>query len=497
MTNFNKIARLLSEPFPVFWHEVKPGAGGGNGQVLVLPFVPWHHYQARLDRVVGWQNWGVNYRFLDQETVYAELTILGVTKGDCGEVEDEEGQATQQGKRRGANPLFGGVAQAFRRACAVFGLGRYLYELDRYYGTVSNKRIDEKAEDIVLKLLQRNGLDPYVRYRRYIGEATNLSELEEVGELIAGAKKDRDLSEKEIKELKGLYGEKLSKFAAGGGSVVPSSSTPTQAPPATQPPPTTPPAFSATSAEVTQEEARISKAIKERSIDPAVQQQIRRSIDNAAKQSLITAPGAMRLLDAFKKTFPEYGKATPKPPAPAPLRPAGTAMGSADYDKAEEKARGATTEEREASYSKEIEGANAKLLDAISGELQTDRLLVSSAIVRLKKKIEKRRQALPPSAEEAADLQKRIATAPTLSTTRPASSPPPPAYQPPAAALGWANKTRSTRSIIELETVIGDSARAGDLTMRDLDWLEPIMNEQKAKLKEQEAEQNKNQGALL
>jgi len=170
--NHTKIHRLLCEPFPILWHEIKPGAGGGqNGTVLALPFVPWHHYQARLDRVVGWQEWGVSYKFLDEETVYCELTICGITKGDCGEVEDEEGQGGQPSKRRGANPLFGGVAQAFRRASAAFGLGRYLYDLDRYYARAENKRITEKAADIVAELLARNGLDPLTRYQRQITEA--------------------------------------------------------------------------------------------------------------------------------------------------------------------------------------------------------------------------------------------------------------------------------------------------------------------------------------
>jgi len=50
--------------------------------------------------------------------VICQLTILGVSKGDVGELSEE-----------GDNAHTSAVARAFKRACSDFGLGRYIYGL--------------------------------------------------------------------------------------------------------------------------------------------------------------------------------------------------------------------------------------------------------------------------------------------------------------------------------------------------------------------------------
>jgi hypothetical protein len=85
-------------------------------RALALAYVDARHYQARLDAVVGPNGWQVAYRPWGERAVICALTILGITREDVGEAEKgDPNQATSA------------AMQAFKRACAAFGLGRYLY----------------------------------------------------------------------------------------------------------------------------------------------------------------------------------------------------------------------------------------------------------------------------------------------------------------------------------------------------------------------------------
>jgi hypothetical protein len=107
----------LCAPFPPELVELKPGAvAEDKKRALALAYVDARHYQARLDAVVGPDQWHVNYRPWGERAVICALTILGVTREDVGEAEKgDPNQATSA------------AMQAFKRACAAFGLGRYLY----------------------------------------------------------------------------------------------------------------------------------------------------------------------------------------------------------------------------------------------------------------------------------------------------------------------------------------------------------------------------------
>jgi hypothetical protein len=107
----------LCAPFPLEVVELKPGAiAEDKRRALALAYVDARHYQARLDAVVGPDGWQVAYRPWGERAVICALTILGVTREDVGEAEKgDPNQATSA------------AMQAFKRACAAFGLGRYLY----------------------------------------------------------------------------------------------------------------------------------------------------------------------------------------------------------------------------------------------------------------------------------------------------------------------------------------------------------------------------------
>ncbi len=124
---FADILQALSEPFPVSYLEFKPGAiSKSRDRALALTYVDPRRYQERLDVVCpGWQS---RVEVIWQNgTVIAKvaLTIEHVTREEIGEAVPDE--------VNGANLATSAVAQAFKRACAAFGLGRYLYYLPQQW----------------------------------------------------------------------------------------------------------------------------------------------------------------------------------------------------------------------------------------------------------------------------------------------------------------------------------------------------------------------------
>jgi hypothetical protein len=110
----------LCKPFPLAVVEIKPGAvTKDRAKALAMAYVDPRAYQTRLDRLAGPEGWSVRYTPTgDGRSIICSLTILGVTKEDVGECSaGDENQATSA------------AMQAFKRACAAFGMGRYLYSL--------------------------------------------------------------------------------------------------------------------------------------------------------------------------------------------------------------------------------------------------------------------------------------------------------------------------------------------------------------------------------
>jgi hypothetical protein len=117
------IAGALAEPFALEQIELKPGATTKDkARALALPYVDLRAYQDRLDQVAGLDGWSVEYRQLGQASMICRLTILGVVREDVGEPSED-----------GSNPATESLAQAFKRACSAFGLGRYLYSLPKVW----------------------------------------------------------------------------------------------------------------------------------------------------------------------------------------------------------------------------------------------------------------------------------------------------------------------------------------------------------------------------
>ena len=125
----------LCKPFAQALVEVKPQATTRDKKrALAVPYVDPRAYQTRLDRVVGPEGWTVSYRRLSERAVVCRSTILGVPRDDVGEAEAEEFDRASGEMKPNPNQATAAAMQAFKRVCASFGLGRYLYQLQQVWG---------------------------------------------------------------------------------------------------------------------------------------------------------------------------------------------------------------------------------------------------------------------------------------------------------------------------------------------------------------------------
>jgi hypothetical protein len=134
----------LRAPFPMEAHDWKPGATTKDKKrALGLAYVDSRQYQTRLDEVDP--EWSNSYTPLVVDgriVVNCELTVLGITREDVGEC-----------SLRDDNAYTSAVAQAFKRACAQFGLGRYLYDVPQVWAEYDEGR--RRFSDSGLKTLKQ------------------------------------------------------------------------------------------------------------------------------------------------------------------------------------------------------------------------------------------------------------------------------------------------------------------------------------------------------
>lgn len=135
------VLQQLARPFHPSHISWLPGAlTNDKTKCLAMAYADLRAYQNRLDEICGLQ-WSVSYLPWG-DRIICHLTIGGVTRSSTGEAEKGENAGTSA------------EAQSFKRACAMFGLGRYLYELPSVWVEydASKKAITDDAKT---KLNQR------------------------------------------------------------------------------------------------------------------------------------------------------------------------------------------------------------------------------------------------------------------------------------------------------------------------------------------------------
>jgi hypothetical protein len=145
----NGYADELCKPFPIPLVQLKPGATAKEKPSgLALPYVDKRHYDERLDALFGIDGWGDLYEPWGENKIICHLTILGVTKSDVGEADAKDPNAATVA-----------AAQAFKRACSRFGLGRYFYSLPHIWGEMDErKKTFLNPEKLVREMYRRAGL---------------------------------------------------------------------------------------------------------------------------------------------------------------------------------------------------------------------------------------------------------------------------------------------------------------------------------------------------
>lgn len=117
--DWREVTRELSEPFPNDLIKYRAGATTRDKKkAMALPYVDPRDYERRLDEVAPGE-WAVDFEPWGQSRLICRLTIYGVTRASTGEAEEDD-RAVAVGTAA--------EAQAFKRACSKFGLGRHLYD---------------------------------------------------------------------------------------------------------------------------------------------------------------------------------------------------------------------------------------------------------------------------------------------------------------------------------------------------------------------------------
>ncbi len=138
---FDAVLAELVQPFDPEAVEFKAGATTQDkARALALAYVDSRVYQARLDAVApDWRNEYTREYAGDRVIVTCALTVAGVTRQAIGE--SLQASARHDGSTViEENAATSAEAQAFKRACSAFGLGRYLYSVPQVWAEYDAQR---------------------------------------------------------------------------------------------------------------------------------------------------------------------------------------------------------------------------------------------------------------------------------------------------------------------------------------------------------------------
>jgi hypothetical protein len=161
MTTLRDASAALTQPFASHQIDLKPGAlTRDKDRAIAMAYADARVYQERLDQVVGPDAWSVQFS-VHVTGVVCTLTICGIVKADVGDYPLDFSDRPNENKATTA------AAQAFKRACAQFGVGRFLYSLPRQWADYDP---DQKAfihpQRIIYALYQAAGLAAYITDER-------------------------------------------------------------------------------------------------------------------------------------------------------------------------------------------------------------------------------------------------------------------------------------------------------------------------------------------
>lgn len=145
MTALHDLLDDLRKPFHPSQITWKPGAVKGE-RAMAMAYADLRAYMNRLDEVCG-SDWSVAYEPWGNDRIICKLTICGVTRSSTGEMDAQDEKGGMGGTVA--------EAQAMKRAAAMFGLGRYLYNLPSGWADYdpATKKFTEKAKAKLMGIL--------------------------------------------------------------------------------------------------------------------------------------------------------------------------------------------------------------------------------------------------------------------------------------------------------------------------------------------------------
>ena len=129
--NWDEIKRQLAAPFHSYYVGWKAQATSKDKtRALAVAYIDARTVMDRLDQVAGPDNWSDTYRLISagdgEFAVECTLTLFGVPKSDVGTA-NEEDDGSQASVSKSA------YSDAIKRAAVKWGIGRYLYRLQKQW----------------------------------------------------------------------------------------------------------------------------------------------------------------------------------------------------------------------------------------------------------------------------------------------------------------------------------------------------------------------------
>ena len=147
----------LRAPFPKDSLKWRVGATSRDKtRCMALAYMDARMVMRRLDEVVGEASWSTNVFMASDGRCVCKLTIrVGNEDNSCLVERSDASGFTQNGGRKGfgyGDMVKGAASEAFKRAAAQFGIGRYLYDLEAKWVPY-----DERTKQITAEGLEMLG----------------------------------------------------------------------------------------------------------------------------------------------------------------------------------------------------------------------------------------------------------------------------------------------------------------------------------------------------
>lgn len=205
MNDWRKIEQELKAPFPVdkiHWRIQKKIS---ETKAYVIAYINARDVMNRLDEIIGPLNWKRTHT-QEGDTYYCTVSIWNQETNQWIEKTDGAEETKIEGKK-------GGISDSFKRACVSWGIGRYLYDLDRttakidQYKNIITESLPPLPLEAVPKEEQKEMLLKELRLLYKKAENTDRIEV-----LFKNAQEFEGWELKEITEAKDFTAESLSKI---------------------------------------------------------------------------------------------------------------------------------------------------------------------------------------------------------------------------------------------------------------------------------------------